>query len=747
MATLKLSSSASAPSLRSTGEEGLTRLPALMRPLSSLRKTQPSFSSAMLGRVGSRPGSRSGVVGVKEYDWLENPEPGDAHAWMVENSICGSVRTVGQDSPSANSGSAKRMVSPGGTQALLSHLNHASDTGSLDVAHADEGKSDLRTLDFLGGVSQPTEHENIRGALSLSVFQRRGAGDTIQSTSEQQQQLQQESISEMEDFGHATSRLFSSMDELRNRHQAFEGPLLGRNATLREAKQSSGKDEGSEEVEERRAARLRAYKMVRKLDETNLPPLVRSPHPAEFIRREDSHVNFNVSLAALHSYSAEAVKENLGSRLMLRQRHRELVAQRYEKQKILEDMRGELSWTTKMKQAERAKARRGLTEFPADKWLTFYAILAFARAVAPGDRKMDGSAGARPLPEEALTLDLTTVDKKSLISLNLLTAIFKCRFRVKRSHNSARIIARCLSTWSTCGRLMVTMQTLARRVRLLQAWWRSCSKRLHESREKISKRWVALERAELMREMSRSHNTPSEAPPQSNNRFGKRTSAHRLSLEEKVEMERVEDAVRLRFIENELRGRRFALLPAIERWEEEVRQWHESLTDIKITSEALGTIRGRGLDADDADFGWRPPRPSHVPPCHPATEEQTGVCVEGCLGRKGDQQILEMWRTCRKNPEDWKSIPTARTPVPTAVRGPVPRKANASGSSATGGHEAAGQRKSKQEVQRMFGNASDEDLKRWDLDPEKMPGSQAPKGVRFGDSSGVMDTAGLAPVL
>merc|ERR1712107_195448 len=117
---------------------------------------------------------------------------------------------------------------------------------------------------------------------------------------------------------------------------------------------------------------------------------------------------------------------------------------------------------------------------------------------------------------------------------------------------------------------------------MLQRWWRDVSKRLKDIRDRISKRWERLERAELTRELNKAAPLPKR---------GGIAQAPQLPLEEKIQLEKLSDAVRLRFIENEMRARRYLLLPQIQLWQQEVKEWRaacQEWTDHRTAHRALG---------------------------------------------------------------------------------------------------------------------------------------------------------------
>merc|ERR1719174_758597 len=60
-------------------------------------------------------------------------------------------------------------------------------------------------------------------------------------------------------------------------------------------------------------------------------------------------------------------------------------------------------------------------------------------------------------------------------------------------------------------------------------------------------------------------------------------------------------------------------------------------------------------------FRWPPCRPSFMPPAHFQDHEQSKACREMSWGRRGDEEILEMWKRARQSPENYTRIPTVNT--------------------------------------------------------------------------------------
>jgi len=181
-------------------------------------------------------------------------------------------------------------------------------------------------------------------------------------------------------------------------------------------------------------------------------------------------------------------------------------------------------------------------------------------------------------------------------------------------------------------------------------------------------------------------------------------------------MEKIDEAVRLRFIEHELRYRRWKLLAEIQVWEQSMARWREGCNDYRVTREANLAL---GYEAPSfADwFEWPPVRPWCLPAPHPRVEQHGAPCHEWCLGRQGDEEILAMIRAAKKHPlgGGWPEIPRQT------------RKKDAKDAEMGGrAGRAGGEKKSSQEQLALFGHskpAPEADLQRYGVDAASMPPS------------------------
>lgn len=133
-----------------------------------------------------------------------------------------------------------------------------------------------------------------------------------------------------------------------------------------------------------------------------------------------------------------------------------------------------------------------------------------------------------------------------------------------------------------------------------------------------------------------------------------RTLHHRetLNADERVQLQMMDDRARRRFIGQELRARRYLLLPQIYVWEDDMRSYLSELHEWRETKRALAVV----TDLEDAwqkagPMPWPPAKPSYIP---------------------SDEELLLMYRRARKDPRDVTQIPTKRRRNSRSSRGKLP---------------------------------------------------------------------------
>lgn len=251
---------------------------------------------------------------------------------------------------------------------------------------------------------------------------------------------------------------------------------------------------------------------------------------------------------------------------------------------------------------------------------------------------------------------------------------------------------------------MVLVRSVKPKTILLQTWWRKCSARLRRQLERVSHRWEQLEWHQLAREVA-----SQESPARRHAATGV-SHAWRINpvdrTEERIAARTVSREVRLTFLQHELRSRRFLLLPQIEFWETECLRWYEWCS------------KHDQHDQDPQDNLDRPPcRPSHLPPDHPCSEASQNVpCKVNCPGRRGDAEILDMWRRCRQNARSWKQ--------PVAVQSPAKRTKRRVDLSSMDMEALMSQLGA--DVDQDFGDAPKHDMIAFGVDDSTLPGGEPP---------------------
>lgn len=624
---------------------------------------------------------------------------------------------------------------------------------------------------YTGSLSPPTDFENERGAMShsvLSALAKRRPGGLQRQTTTTNFSVKPQGF---EDFAENANQLASSLDQLRVRHQAFEGQRIERGTKAVTSSKKLNKDTEHEDAE-RRAERLESYKMCRSI-EPELPPLVLIASPSDVATCRDMDiVRRNKSPDVVLSWAMGARDHLVKAKFEHDAQRRDICYQACQELQMVQHQRWEEAVIRKRLQADRAKKMKKnqpttvSTEetFDPTGWFKAYAVHAFARTIytdvvsiirgrgvettgqpiAPASVKQ---SAASSIALRAIHMRETKSDPRVTRVFALLSVCFKRKLEVKRQRQAAKIMCSSLLEWRSSGRFFVSMQKFLEQIRTLQAWWRSCSRRLRELRDKLSRRWVQLEREALMRELQLLDKTEADkAEKERVTKGGKKRATTtkeqlRLSMEDRIDISMVEEPVRIRFIENELRARRYMSLPAIALWEEQLAQWHAGLMSMAEDTAINDVLRIEKKNRPPEMIGfcqWPPVRPSYVPGAHPQAEARGARCGPSCPGVKGDEEVRAMWRVARRHPHGggWKEIPVARTQVPTCAARPSVKSSS---------YRQSSKRKVEASKARFFPDAPDEELDRLGLGPQGLPGSDGPKGIRVAGDGEIGRCDGVAP--
>jgi len=551
-----------------------------------------------------------------------------------------------------------------------------------------------------------------------------------------------------EGFLRAAASLVSNVDNLRSKHDAFEpntdgqGSSLSRSNTrgkggsLRSSERPAWMALSREELE-RQSERIEAYKMARRV-EPELPPMSRTPLFDIPPRGKLSEIIIakNAQPEALQSFSIHARKEVLNGKMAEREArtNHATIARTHS----LDSLCGQFEEVIERKrhQGEKAVAIRREPKrvvppvvFLQERWVSI--CMAFKCAQALKEKlergkslqhmKQFDSKRRKPAQRNSTLLlhQAASAFSNESNGMEVVAAMIRKRNKVKEIKHNAQVVMQSMQGWSVAGQVFLALRRFVLRIVKVQRWWKENLEWIKKIRERISKRWEELERMMLMREIVKRAPGP---PGQSRNKSS--VALPTLSVEEKVALEKIDEVTRLRFIDNEMRARRYNLLPQILLWEEENRTWRANeLSDWQETNQIAkmmgGDIEGSGGDGSPAVgsaamFKWPPTMPSYTPKLYP---------VDGSPGvLHGDEEILVMIRACKNHPQGkgWREMVLPKTKVAEILRGKPGRRPSKMGRRGTTG---AGKDVAKEEVAaRPFGEASDDELSKWGCTAARMPG-------------------------
>jgi len=435
----------------------------------------------------------------------------------------------------------------------------------------------------------------------------------------------------------------ASLTDLRRRHQTFDpvNPSSPTNPKRSTGDQPSPTAAGSEKspqraagrrmsLEEEQQLRFEQLKYKRKI-EPELPPLQkpppREPEPLPVLPL----VEFNASQPALAQCRPEARHARIAASSAQQSLHRRTVAENGVQVKALKSLRKcadaerraarHLDIVEAASQAEVSKhhVEHKVAADKGERWLTACVAGSFLHNAAEDllFRKMSHQERNDAFVKECGRLQTKLVPRASILRhLQLVTAsmsqpAFQCRspmigvffqIRLKLMHHrqAARTIGECVRKWQTAGSVLLFARQALRSARLLQRWWRRCWLQLLAIHGETAKRWLQMERVEIPKQQQKQLQQPQQQQLQKN--LQRVHSAASPS-------QGVPPEVRSLFIKNELRARRFFLLPTLATWED--------------------TERCGGRTEDP---------PSYIPT---------------------DDDLLDMWRRACKDPDSWTRVPVA----------------------------------------------------------------------------------------
>jgi len=509
-------------------------------------------------------------------------------------------------------------------------------------------------------------------------------------------------------FVRTSDQLVSRIADIRRKHDAYEGkPGIG--GDLAGGKRRNSEVDYEEQLTlERRAERMEAYKFLRKL-EPELPPLqpYRAPFPSKGAV-DQGIIMRHTSDEFLRSMKPELRETARQQRMEKMQERREVAASR--RVSVLDEYQRSVcdDLARKSKQAERAVASRRQMKkrssnederYCAENWMTIAVACRFADTLS--ERLHMRKLARVPKMTRSSTLMLifgpgSAPSEESLkmqANFSVVVARFRLQRLLKMQRKKARLVHQCLSASRFAGRFFLCMGKVVRTVKHIQSWWRSCRIRLRKIRDRLSKRWARLEYSELARELGGDTWKPSNSL--------RKQQLSLMPLEDKIAMETISEDARLTFLEHEMRARRYFVLSAVHVWEDEVRRWR--------TLKSQVPMRRRH---STAEFNVPTERPSYVPPDHPR-HDRGFHCSDTCCGRRGDQEILAMWRAAREHRGGggWREIPKIG--------------ASAKKEGKAGDQDAA------EQVARPFGEPAADELARWGVDVALMPGLAPREGPQL----------------
>lgn len=195
------------------------------------------------------------------------------------------------------------------------------------------------------------------------------------------------------------------------------------------------------------------------------------------------------------------------------------------------------------------------------------------------------------------------------------------KLAVRRKNRQCAQIWDGMQSWRLAGNVMMLLKRYHFKVRRMQKFWRRCKVRLKKIAKKTAKKFKLREQQVITVECKKGEQT----------RRASAIDEKFLSLAERVEMRCMTDGTRQRFVEEELRYRRYVFLQIIAQWRQDFKQYQHEVLEWRSERRAC-----KAMDAKPTlKLPEMPPYPSYLPK---------------------EDDIQEMVWMARKDPQGWHSI-------------------------------------------------------------------------------------------
>lgn len=433
----------------------------------------------------------------------------------------------------------------------------------------------------------------------------------------------------------------STITQMRKFHDSFS-PNRTMGSLRPGADQEGAASAGRAAAAQRRAReeqreRFEQLRYVRKV-EPELPPVERSLSPKQTPPNQD-RVEFNATSAALQRFKPESRTQLAAELAAVRSQHRDGVARKAVQLKTA-------AMVKKRQEAASRSASMLAHKQPVEEQLeatqqrlAMVLVVGFMQTIASElqVRRLGEQARHGFVAERWGTLSRWRLSPRTLLSeliahahglrerdfgrrIPLLRVTFLARVNLLRQRKNAARIGALLKSWQSAGPLILHFKRIGLMVRRLQRWWRDRAKWLRGVHASVTRSWLALEKDLARQEAQQMLFWSKMDGPQ--------------NVEAKLQEALLPRHVRARFIEHELRARRFFLLPRIAMYEAECTRWRQGIEEWR-ERRAVRMASGGSLE-DFLPFHWFPVQPSYMP---------------------NKEELCDMLRRARENPQGWLQLP------------------------------------------------------------------------------------------